>query len=488
MSRSRRASALLIAVSLIAAACTAEQPTLGPSSSPTGSTTDPSASPPSAGTPAPSMGGPTGSAAATSPPVSASPGTPGPVSPSPSVGRPTATPDPSPTPFPTERPSSPPTQPVKVGLEKVADGFDQPNGVFHARDDRLFVAEQKGRINVLARQGDRFGPSSVFLDITRLVACCGERGILGLAFHPQYADNGLFYVTYSTNSHFFMLEERRVSDDPDAADPDYRREVLRVYKPHDYHWGGGIHFGPDGYLWLAMGDGGFLRDVDGIGDPDNDAQALDSLFGKVLRFDPLDPDGEGRKDYTVPTDNPYVGYEDARPEIWAVGLRNPWRWSFDSLTGDLWLTDTGHATWEEVNRARYPDLGKGRNYGWRLKEGPDCYIPEDGCDPDDITSPPLGVYQHVDAGNGFQCAITGGQVYRGSRYPALTSRFLFGDYCSGQLFSLDADGKDRQRPRVVLETAHLISSLGSDASGELYITEYGEGAVYRVTGEPRTGG
>jgi glucose/arabinose dehydrogenase len=375
---------------------------------------------------------------------------------------------------------------VEVGLEKVADGFDKPNGVFHARDDRLFVTEQKGRILVLPRQGDRFGPSSVFLDITRLVACCGERGILGVAFHPRYPENGLFYVTYSTNSHFFMLEERRVSDDPDTADPDYRREVLRVYKPHDYHWGGGIHFGPDGYLWLAMGDGGFNRDIDFIGDPDNDAQALDSLFGKVLRFDPLDPDGERRKDYTVPEDNPYVGYEGARPEIWAVGLRNPWRWSFDSLTGDLWLTDTGHSTWEEVNRARYPDLGKGRNYGWRLKEGPDCYIPASGCDPEDITSPPLGSYQHVDAGNGFQCAITGGQVYRGSRYPALASRFLFGDYCSGQLFSLDANGKDRQRPRVALETGHTISSLGSDADGELYITEYAEGAVYRVTGEPPT--
>jgi len=374
---------------------------------------------------------------------------------------------------------------VDVGLERVAGGFTAPVGVFHARDERIFVAEQQGRVKVLRPAGDRFEPAGTFLDMSPLVACCGERGILGIAFHPQYAENGLFYVTYSNNTHSFVLDERRVSaDDPDRADPDYRREVLKVYKPHDYHWGGGIHFGPDGYLWLAMGDGGFMRDVDFVGDPDEDAQKLSSLFGKILRFDPLDPDGEGRRDYSIPDDNPYVGRDDAKPEIWALGTRNPWRWSFDSLTGDLWITDTGHNVWEEINRARYPDLGKGRNYGWRLMEGPDCYIPATGCDPQGKTSRPLASYRHVDAGNGFQCAITGGQVYRGTLYPAMRSRFFFGDYCSGQIFSVDANGKERQQPRVMLDTALTISSIGADAGGELYITEYQEGAVYRLTGEP----
>lgn len=357
--------------------------------------------------------------------------------------------------------------------------------MFHARDGRLFVAEQKGTVQVLGRNGDEFTPIGQFIDLTDRVSCCGERGLLGIAFHPQYAENGLFYVTYSSNDHSFVLEEHQVSEDPNAADPDYEREVLKIYKPHDYHWGGGIHFGPDGYLWLAMGDGGFNRDLDFVGDPDNDAQALDSLFGKLLRIDPLDDDPTSGRDYQVPADNPYVGQDNAKPEIWARGLRNPWRWSFDSLTGDMWLTDTGHSSWEEVNRAQYPDLGRERNYGWRLMEGPDCYLPATGCDPHGITTAPLTAYRHVDAGNGFQCAITGGQVYRGSRYPALTSRFLFGDYCSGSIWSVDAGGADQQRPRLMLDTNHIISSTGADSEGELYITEYVEGAVYRITGEPR---
>lgn len=485
-----RALALLGASALIVTSCDAAQrtpsaptiasPTASGSQRPAEASGGPGTSPTSAGrTLEPAASGVTPEPSAPGP-------TPTPVSPGPSEPAPTV--DPEPTPATTDRPTAPPTQAARLSVELMADGFENPNGVTHAGDERLFVNEQEGWIEVLERRADgSFEKAGKFLDIRELVACCGERGLLGLAFHPDYQENGLFYVTYSDNRHGFALDERRVSeDDPNRADPDYRRQVFRVYKPYNYHWGGHMEFGPDGYLWLGMGDGGFGGSTNDPGDPDNLSQRLDSLFGKMMRIDPADPDGEGPATYGIPPDNPYLDQDDALPEIWARGLRNPWRWSFDRLTGDLWIADTGHTLWEEVNRAQWPDLGRERNYGWKLREGPACYSPATNCDPRGRTSLPISAYRHESSPGGFRCAVTGGFAYRGSDYPALESRYLFGDYCSGEIFSIDSGGRDEQPARVLLDTDMAISAMGEDVDGELYVTDYASGAesLYRLVGEP----
>ena len=484
----------IVAIALVTACTTAAPPTLDPAA-PTGAATS-SGGPTVPGEP--TATDPTGS----EPPAGETPGTstptvePGTIEPTqepgtseptddPATSGPTSEPSLEATPSPTEAPSPPDAGEVDLDIEQVLDGLTRPSGVFHAGDERIFIVEQEGRIKVARPRDGRYELIGTFLDQSERVACCGERGLLGLAFHPRYAENGLFYISYATESHYFELEERRVSaDDPDRADRRYRRTLLHIYKPHDYHWGGGIHFGRDGYLWLAMGDGGFMRDVDGIGDPDNDSQKLDSLFGKLIRIDVNDPDGDGEAAYGIPPDNPYVDSPEALPEIWARGLRNPWRWSFDRWTGDLWLTDTGHSTWEEVNRAKAPGLGAEQNYGWRLMEGPSCYIPARGCDPNGKTARPLAAYRHNFGSSDFQCAITGGMVYRGVAYPAMQSRFFFGDYCSGRIFSVKANGRDRQEPLLELDTGHAWSGMGDDLAGELYVTDIEDGTVFRLVGEP----
>ncbi|CAN5438560.1 PQQ-dependent sugar dehydrogenase [soil metagenome] len=490
MSFRLRALSLTIAVALLVTACASARPTpMVPTAStpPAASGSDPSGtpSPGTPGTPGPSPSYQPGSSG--EPPEPSAPGpTPTPASPDPSQPAPTV--DPEPTPDATDRPTAPPTQSARLSVEFIADGFRNPNGVTHAGDDRLFLSEQEGWIEVFERREDgSFENAGRFLDIQDLAACCGERGLLGLVFHPDYQENGLFYVTYSDNRHSFALDERRVSEeDPNRADPDYRRQVFRIYKPYNYHWGGHMEFGPDGYLWLGMGDGGFGGTTNDPGDPDNLSQRLDSLFGKMMRIDPADPDGDGPATYGIPPDNPYLDQDGALPEIWARGLRNPWRWSFDRLTGDLWVADTGHTLWEEVNRAPWPDLGRERNYGWKLREGPACYSPSTNCDPRGRTSLPISSYRHETSPGGFRCAVTGGFVYRGSASPALESRYLFGDYCSGEIFSIDSGGPDEQRARVLLDTDMAISAMGEDVDGELYVTDYkrDQESLYRLVGEP----
>jgi glucose/arabinose dehydrogenase len=370
----------------------------------------------------------------------------------------------------------------------VAGRFQNANGIFHAGDGRLFITEQFGYVVVLVpRRDGTFRNAGVFLDIQNRVACCGEKGMLGLAFPPDYAETGLFYVTYAGAGHTWNLDERRVSaDDPNRADPEFRRRVIRLSKPHDYHWGGNMAFGADGFLWIGMGDGGFGGGASDPGDPDNRAQDLGQLFGKMLRIDPRDPDGRrGPQRYSVPDNNPYVGRRNAAPEVWARGFRNPWRWSFDRLTGDLWIADVGMHDWEEINRARAPNLGKGDNYGWRLMEGPDCYNPQSGCQRGQDLKMPLAEYRHQDAGAGFQCAVVGGAVYRGRRSPALRSWFVLGDYCSGAISLLDSGGPNHQRIRFGMDANFPISAIGEGADGEIYIADYRDGAsLYRLVGRP----
>jgi glucose/arabinose dehydrogenase len=395
------------------------------------------------------------------------------VVPPPSEG---PTPDPSETPKPARIPKA---RPVEVGLVKVADGFENANGIVDAGDDRLFVVEQEGYVVLLKRRGDgTFRRAGIFLDIRGRVICCGEKGMLGLAFPPDYAETGYFYVTFAGSGHTWNLEERRVArDDPDRADPDYKRRIIRVYKPRDYHWAGDIHFGPDGLLYVTVGDGGFGGDIDDPGDPENRAQDLGVIFGKMLRISPR----RGREDgarYGIPDSNPFVGERGAKPEIWAYGLRNPWRWSFDRVTGDLWIGDVGMWRWEEVDRARAPRAGRGLNFGWRRMEGPVCYNPPRGCRTDELTMP-FASLRHQ---NGV-CAVTGGYVYRGKRYPRLRSWYVFADYCSGRIYLLDSAGRRGQRPKLALDTEYQFSALGEDADGELYIADYGPGnTIYRITG------
>jgi glucose/arabinose dehydrogenase len=385
-------------------------------------------------------------------------------------------------------------KPVTLTLRKVADGFENPNGLVNAGDDRLFVLEQLGYIVVLKPTKDgTYKNAGIFLDFRDRVSCCGEKGLLGLAFPPDYAESGKFYVTYAGPGHAWYLDERRVSkNDPDRADPRFRRNLITEYKPRDFHWGGNMTFGSDGYLWIGMGDGGFNGGPNDPGDPDNRAQDLSTIFGKFLRIDPTDPDGKGRKTerYTIPADNPYVDKRGARPEIWLRGVRNPWRWSFDRVTGDLWITDVGMHTWEEVNRLKAPKQGKGANLGWRLMEGPDCYNPASGCRTagDGKLTMPISAYRHEVGPGGFQCAITGGYVYRGERFPAMRSWYFFGDYCSGTIFKLDSAGPDRQQASVALDTGLAISSMGVDSKGEIYVIDYTlnkETAIYRLEGKPK---
>jgi glucose/arabinose dehydrogenase len=385
---------------------------------------------------------------------------------------------------------------VRLRLEKVAGPFTSTVGIVNAGDDRLFVIEQEGWIEVLERRPNgSYRKAGRFLDIQDEVDCCGEKGFLGLAFPPDYAERGRFYITYSAFPHTWMLEERRVSpNNPNRADPDWRRRVLRMDKPRDYHWGGNIVFGPDGYLWIGIGDGGFGGEYTDPGDPDNRAQDIGQMWGKILRINPRDPDGQGPERYSVPEDNPFVRRRGAAPEVWSYGFRNPWRWSFDRLTGDLWIADVGFNRYEEVNRARAPRLGKGFNYGWRLMEGPVCYNPPSGCQGDKDLTMPLATYEHETTSAGFQCAAVGGYVYRGRESPALRSWYVLGDYCSGAIYLLDSGGPNRQRVRLGLDTGDYdrdlgqnfhVSAFGEDVDGEIYVADYRtNGSIWRLVGRP----
>jgi glucose/arabinose dehydrogenase len=347
-----------------------------------------------------------------------------------------------------------------VGLDLVADGFDQPIQVVDPGDGsgRLFVVEQPGRIHIV-RDG-RVVPEP-FLDITNLVGCCGERGLLSVAFHPDYANNGYVFVDYTDSNGGTVVARYRVSStDPDRADPASAKTILFIDQPAANHNGGLLLFGPqDGYLYIGLGDGG--------GGNGQNGQDLSTLLGKILRID-IDQMTDDLR-YAIPPDNPYVDQPGARPEIWALGLRNPWRFSFDRVTGDLWIGDVGSATYEEVNYQ--PAAGAGEeNYGWDLMEGTACDT-GGGCD---AFVAPVSGFDHDEG-----CVITGGYVYRGSTIPDLHGVYLFADYCSGRVWGLVRDASNAWTRLGPIETGLRISSFGEDASGELYIVDI-QGAVYRL--------
>lgn len=339
--------------------------------------------------------------------------------------------------------------------EVLVSGLTRPLQVTHAGDGshRLFVVEQEGRIRVIKNGQVLPVP---FLDLSRLVSCCGELGLLGLAFHPNFERNGYFYVNYTRKEDWVTVIARyTVSKNADKADPTSALTLLTVAQPYNTHNGGQLTFSPlDGCLYVGMGDGGPQ------GDPDNRAQNKNTLLGKILR---LDVDGESP--YAVPPDNPYVGRAGA-DEIWASGLRNPWRFSFDRATGDLYIGDVGQDTWEEINyqAARTPG---GVNFGWRCQEGTHPYNFTAACASATLTDPIAG-YDHS-----LGIAVIGGFVYRGLRYPALVGTYFFADFGSGRIWSLRKIGPTTWSvPRQVLDTDFNISAFGEDEAGELYIVEY----------------
>lgn len=338
-------------------------------------------------------------------------------------------------------------------LELFAQGLNSPVELVHAGDDRLFVVEQGGRIKIINNDGTV--NATPFLNISSKISTGGERGLLGLAFAPDYETSGRFYVNYTNTAGNTVIERYTVSGDPDVANSD-GTILLTIDQPFGNHNGGNIHFGPDGYLWISMGDGG------SAGDPNNYGQNKNVLLGKMLR---IDVSGDT---YTSPSDNPFVG-EDGADEIWAYGLRNAWKFSFDSETGDLWIADVGQNEIEEINKQSSETSGL--NYGWRCYEGNDPYN-TGGCDAPESMVFPIAIYNH----SGGRCSITGGYVYRGTTYPNLVGKYFFADYCSGEIGWVDGDTLE-----FLTDTNDFITGFGQDMSGQLYVV--GSGKVQKIVGQ-----
>jgi glucose/arabinose dehydrogenase len=357
---------------------------------------------------------------------------------------------------------------LKVGFDTVVDGLDSPLAIANAGDGskRLFVAEQGGRIRIVK---DGKLQDGSFLDVGGEITTGGERGLLGFAFHPGYPTDPRVFVDY-TDAHGDTQVSSFTVDpsDPDRLDPSSEVKILFVKQPYANHNGGALAFGPDGMLYISLGDGG------SGGDPQGNGQSLQALLGKILRID-VDRTANGRP-YAIPPDNPFAGGgSGARQEIWLVGLRNPWRMSFDRATGDLWIGDVGQNAWEEIDVVRAGAAG-GINFGWNAMEGRHCFQPSTGCENAAYTLP-VTEYGH-DQG----CTVIGGYVDRGTSQPALAGGYLFADYCSGRVWAIDPTKDSVETPTVVAETSHSFSAFGEDEAGELYATDIGGGQLLKVTG------
>jgi glucose/arabinose dehydrogenase len=350
-------------------------------------------------------------------------------------------------------------------VDIVTDGLDQPVDVAVPDDGsgRVFVVEQPGRIRVIEDGGLVDEP---FLDIHERIASGGERGLLGLVFHPDFPDDPRFFVDYTDVNGDTMIAQYQLDDGrPDVGDPDTERILLQIDQPYGNHNGGAVVFGQDGMLYIATGDGG------SAGDPHGNGQRLDTLLAKVLRID-VESTGSNGEGYGIPDDNPFLDEPDARPEIWLTGLRNPWRMRFDEATGDLWIGDVGQGAWEEIDVA--PAGVGGLNFGWNRMEGFDCFEPRDGCDEAGLTMP-VSVYGH-DLG----CAVIGGVVVRDPDQHGLSGGYVFSDSCSGNLWLLDADGSGRREPVLARKTGRSISSIELDADGTVLATAL-SGELLRIT-------
>lgn len=355
-------------------------------------------------------------------------------------------------------------QPV-IELESYATGFDEPVDIANAGDGRLFIVERDGRIKIIDEDGTVL-PSD-FLDIHTLVESgYSEQGLLGLAFHPDYDSTGYFFVYYIDNDENTVVARYSVNTlDPNDADEDSELIIYTADQPYLNHNGGCIKFGPDGYLYIGLGDGG------SAGDPGNRAQDAENKLGKIHRMDI-----NGVEPYSVPESNPYYGSADTLETIWDIGLRNPWRYSFDRLTGDLWIADVGQNLWEEVN---FEAAGTGgANYGWRCYEGNHSFS-LGGCEDEDFYTFPIIEYGHSFSTGGY--AVTGGYVYRGDDYPGMHGYYIFADYVSGNWWYTYQEGPDAFTTTFLDDIEDDISAFGEDVNGELYCADMSSGIIYHIT-------
>ncbi|MGE3072996.1 MAG: sorbosone dehydrogenase family protein [Dehalococcoidia bacterium] len=346
--------------------------------------------------------------------------------------------------------------------KKVASGYQRPTFVTNAGDGsgRLFVLEKRGVISVIDKDGNK--ETKPFLDITSLVLSSGnEQGLLGLAFHPDFAQNGRFFVDYTAKNADNTVAEFHVPTAGGPADSTPVKTLFAIKDIYPNHNGGMLAFGPDGYLYVSTGDGG------SGGDPNGNGQNLKAYLGKILRVDVDSGDP-----YGIPPTNPYAKIAGARAEIWAYGLRNPWRFSFDSQTGDLWIGDVGQNKYEEIDFQLAADKG-GANYGWNIMEGLHCYKPATGCDQTGLVKP---VFEY-DHGSG--CSVTGGYVYRGKAVSAFSGKYLFTDYCDSTLWATTRSPSGEVTTQELGKLPGGVSSFGLDEVGELYFVTDSEGGVYR---------
>ena len=358
---------------------------------------------------------------------------------------------------------TPPT--ISVEVERVFPdlSFEEMTNLAQPDDtsDLIFITEQGGVIYSFSASTPQ--QANVFLDITDRVNRGGnEEGLLGLVFDPDYQENSHFYVYYSAVDPTRSVLSRFSLDqeNTEVADPESEVIIMEVEQPYSNHNAGQLAFGPDGYLYVALGDGG------SAGDPLGNGQNLTTLLGSILRIDVNGLSGPG--DYGIPADNPFVGVEGAQEEIWAYGLRNPWRFSFDSTTGLLWAGDVGQNSWEEIDI-----ITKGANYGWNTMEGSHCYSPSTGCNQAGLTLPVVE-YDHSQG-----CSVTGGHVYKGEQIASLQGYYIYGDYCSGNIWALAHDGSVVTDNILLVDSGLTITSFGEDQAGNLYILDR-QGGIYTL--------
>ena len=359
---------------------------------------------------------------------------------------------------------------ITVGFDEIAGGLEDPLAITNAGDGsgRLFIAEQSGSIRIVR---DGALAAAPFLDISDRISAGGERGLLGVAFHPDFPDDPRVFVDYTDDNGDTRVSSFSVDPAaPDRADPGSERRLVFVKQPYANHNGGALAFGPDGFLYISLGDGG------SGGDPQGNGQRTDTLLGKILRIDVDATTGD--KPYGIPKDNPFADGSGGEPEIWLTGLRNPWRISFDRATGDLWIGDVGQGAWEEIDVQRAGVAG-GTNFGWNRMEGSHCFRPSNGCEDPALTLP-VAEYGHDEG-----CTVIGGVVVRGQGQPLLTGGYVFADYCSGRVWAIDPSGNELRKPTVVADAHHNFAAFGEDEAGDVYAVDIAGGTLLQVTATSR---
>lgn len=389
--------------------------------------------------------------------------TPVPATPEPSLApapsRPVLPPGPSDEPTPSATPEPIRDDPPALALTQVGGPFNAPIGIAPAADGWLMINERTGRVVALDPES---GETATVVDLSDRVLGQREQGLLGLVLHPDWPEVPRGFVHYTDDGGNTVVSELAGAQDAGAAptlDPGSERVILQLDQPYENHNGGQLAFGPDGHLYLGLGDGG------AGGDPHGHGQNATTLLGSILRLDIEE------EPYGIPADNPFADGGGGAPEVYLYGLRNPWRFSFDRTSGELWVADVGQNAYEEINRID-PVADAGANFGWNLMEASHCFVT--GCSPDGLVLP-VSEYDH-----GSGCSVTGGHVYRGSAVTGLGGWYLFGDYCSGNVFGVRSDVTELTAPRILLDTAMAVSAFGEDENGELYIADLSSGGVFRV--------